>query len=236
LYGEKIRFAVFSVYVLGGWELVPNLDRERNLRAATCFWSIEFNFLFLSSVLRGKLPNCWHEIGASWEGSTFDRFCKGVWIMETHDIFIGTRKDVVITCPECGRKKTADLSNIKYIRKKVRLTCTCGASFSAKFEKRVGYRKTVFIDGYFSAVDPGAPLGRMTIINLSKGGLGFRTIGRCDVKEGDILNVQFNLDNDQRTLIRQSVIVRYVTDDYVGVAFCDLDEGTQKSLGFYLMP
>ena len=156
--------------------------------------------------------------------------------METREIFIGNKRDIVITCLDCGREKKVDLSHIRNTRKKVKVNCVCGSSFSAIFEKRIYYRKMSSLAGSYSTVGTHVRTDPMTVVNLSKGGLGFKTIAEPNVKEGEVLRVDFKLDTEHETPIRKSVIVRYVKDNFVGAAFCNLDENTQKSLGFYLLP
>jgi hypothetical protein len=156
--------------------------------------------------------------------------------METREIFIGNRKEIVLHCRECGREKRVDLSNIENSRKKLRVTCVCGSSYKAVLERRLFYRKMASLFGYFTKVAPDARPDHMTVVNLSRGGLAFKTIGNAKVEEGDLLRIEFNLDTEHRTPIIRNVTVRYVRDNYVGAAFYSLDENTKKSLGFYLLP
>jgi hypothetical protein len=156
--------------------------------------------------------------------------------METREIFVGNKKEIRISCLECGRERLLDLENLINTRKRIRVNCVCGATFKAIFERRMFYRKMASLLGYYSNLDSNDPPDQMTVVNLSRGGLGFRTIGSARLKEGDPLRVEFNLDTEHQTRIIKNVTVRYVSDNYVGAAFSKLDESTQKSLGFYLLP
>ena len=78
--------------------------------------------------------------------------------------------------------------------------------------------------------------GTMTVLDISKGGLKFKLSSAPLFKKGDILEVEFNLDNKNRTLIRKQVFVRNVKDSIVNVEYCSFDtsDSGDKAIGFYL--
>ena len=86
-----------------------------------------------------------------------------------------------------------------------------------------GYLVAVLADGREVAVDFRSTAPAMaTYDNLEKAG------------KLSMESVEFNLDDPQHTLIDKVVIVKNVSDAYVGVAFRER-EGDDPSLGFYLL-
>jgi hypothetical protein len=152
------------------------------------------------------------------------------------EIFIGGKSQIVIMCLKCGREKTLDVSKLKGITKQVKVKCTCGYAFEVVFEKRAYYRKQTRLSGSYAKVGRSGFPDPMTVLNLSKGGLGFESMSNGDTQEGDILRVEFTLDNASRAVIKAEVSVRIVNGRYIGGEFRSLDEYAKRTLGFYLMP
>lgn len=152
-------------------------------------------------------------------------------------VFSYGKSAVAVGCQECGRVKKLKATHLGEIHHIARVKCSCGARFHVFFEKRVSYRKMAHLEGrYAIKPDPDAWLCLLVVENLSRTGIGFKTIGRYDINEGDTLSVQFTLDNADRTTIKSNVVVRSVNGQYIGAEFCSLDDHTKKELGFYLMP
>jgi len=156
--------------------------------------------------------------------------------MTAHKIFLGNKDQVLISCAMCNRAKSVDTSKINNIHKPVLVRCACGHSFSVVFEKRGKYRKTVSFPGSYSKEEISFHQRLMIVRNLSKTGIGFITTFEENISEGDILNVEFTLDNEQKTVVRAKVIVRYVSERYIGAEFSSLNPSQQADLGFYLLP
>jgi len=156
--------------------------------------------------------------------------------VSAQEIFIGGKNQVIIMCLRCGREKTVESSKIMGVSKPVRVKCTCGHAFDVVFEKRSFYRKPTHLPGYYAKVGEMGNLDEMIVVNLSKGGVGLEIVGSKDIREGDVLRVDFKLDNEPRTPIKTDIVVRAVKGQYVGGQFTRLDEHSKTKLGFYLMP
>jgi hypothetical protein len=76
----------------------------------------------------------------------------------------------------------------------------------------------------------------MVIHDLSMGGMRLEPIGRAVFKPGDLLTVDFRLDDENKSTIRTVAIVKSIGERDIGVEFVNPDEHTRKILGFYLMP
>lgn len=80
----------------------------------------------------------------------------------------------------------------------------------------------------------------ITVIDLSKTGVGFllasKNVDYYQIKIGDILRIEFTLDDSKRTVVRTKITVRYASDKRVGAEFFMLDVHAAKQIGFYLIP
>ena len=143
-------------------------------------------------------------------------------------------------CPNCNVTKEADVTKYKKITTAVTLKvkCTCGHKYSVMLERRKFFRKDTNLLGkfWFSPLEGPSQRGMMTVLDISKGGFKLKIATRALFKPGDILELEFNLDNKTQTLIKKQVFVRNVKGNIVNVEFCsfDSDEGGDRAIAFYL--
>lgn len=140
-------------------------------------------------------------------------------------------------CPKCHKAKTVDASRFKSDTRSVRVKvrCPCGNHYVAILEKRRGYRKEVSLPGSYVQYVEGteAYRGAMTVSDISIGGLKLRVTNSDRFSIGDILQLEFRLDDAHRSMLRKKVVVRNIDENYIGTEFA-LTEATDKALGFYL--
>ncbi len=145
---------------------------------------------------------------------------------------------VVIRCDRCQRTKVLDLTPYADIRQplQIKIKCACGHVFSSLIEKRRVYRKAVSLKGSFVHYVNGQPKGKgtMTVVDLSNNGLKLMLPAGETMSVGDMLKVEFHLDDPRRSLITKKLIVRNVQAQMVGTEFFPT-ESPDKSLGFYLL-
>ena len=109
-------------------------------------------------------------------------------------------------------------------------------------EIRKFYRKSTHLSGEYikisNDVSKGLEKGAMTVEDLSRTGLKFRTKMTHNIRVEDMLRVRFILDDTQRSEVNKSAIVKWVTPYSVGAEFVDFDAFNEanRTLGFYLMP
>jgi hypothetical protein len=155
-------------------------------------------------------------------------------------IFIGDKNEVPIVCRQCGAHKTVNESQIKGYGKPLRVKCRCGSIFNVVFEKRTYYRKETDLLGVCYRSGSDEPWSNITVSNLSKTGIGFtldsKGVRDSDIREGNILRIQFTLDDRERSVVRIKVIVRSIGDKRVGGELYQPEQHTMKQLGFYLTP
>jgi hypothetical protein len=158
----------------------------------------------------------------------------------TEKIFVGDNDIATIVCPNCNASKDEDVSKYKGLSKAVRLkvTCGCGTVYSVFLERRHAYRKTTELAGKYAYRPEGARAvaGVMIVMDISRGGVKLFLKTMPDIKVGDKLDVEFYLNDNQRTLIRKEVLVRGVKDALINAEFTSMDtsDPADKALGFYL--
>lgn len=139
-----------------------------------------------------------------------------------------------LTCPECGRKKTLQLSEYKLSKRFTRVKYTCGCSHTdfVVLERRSGREKTTALAGTFTTMDEKECTGKMVIIRLNSTGLTLRTNVDEKLLPGITLSVEFVLDDPKQSVVTKQVQVIAKKGRYVSATF------TQKehfdNLGPYL--
>jgi hypothetical protein len=155
----------------------------------------------------------------------------------TEKVYITRKQMATFICPKCQKSKTVDVSKYASLDKivKVKINCPCGYGYTSILEKRRKYRKETNLAGSFVRLVEGRQVegGLMTVKDLSTSGLKIQVNSEHNCIVGDIVQVEFYLDDNHRTLIRKKVIVRNVVGSNIGTEFAPT-EAIDKALGFYL--
>jgi len=147
--------------------------------------------------------------------------------------YVDVKDQVTVICPECKKKKSINASKFKDSRTALRVKCPCGEEFKCVFEFRKFFRKVVQLPGEYANPKTGES-GRMTVENISLEGIGFSTLDENNIQSGDILAVNFTLDNKQKEEVERTIKVTSVCDRSVGAMYFGITRN--KTVGFYLMP
>ena len=155
----------------------------------------------------------------------------------TEKVYITSKQMATFICPQCKRSKTVSVAQYARMDKVIRVTvrCPCGHAYSTMLEKRKKYRKaTNFPASYIHILD-GKQMARglLTVRDLSAGGMKLKISDSHHLTAGDIIQVEFHLDDANRTLIRKKVIIRNINGELMGTEFAPT-EATDSALGFYL--
>jgi c-di-GMP-binding flagellar brake protein YcgR len=159
------------------------------------------------------------------------------------------------TCPQCGRSKIFDVSAYIKTDKAVRFKCRCACGYKdlVLLERRKYYRKNIGLPGvYFlnkkereksdlSGIDfsycKKGTGKKMEVVNLSRTGLQFRTNGIPEFDLGDVITVEFILDDKNRSLISKKVKIIHINGkDIIGADFFSPDstDSSSTEINFYL--
>src|SRR5215510_4535692 len=162
--------------------------------------------------------------------------------MDIKKIYANEDEKGTLVCEKCGKTRVISLPDFKNISKPLKVKCSCGHLFFVSIEVRKFYRKSIHLNGEYIKISnntaKGIEKGAITVEDLSRTGLGFRTKKPHNIRVADILRVRFTLDNTKCSEVDISAIVRQVTNYFVGAEFVDFDtfNETNRTLGFYLMP
>jgi hypothetical protein len=147
-------------------------------------------------------------------------------------VYVADSNHITITCPKCGLKKNADVTNFKDTHKSLKAKCRCGEVFRVDLEFRKYYRKKVRLHGeYF--VQGKDEKGEINIEDISLGGIRFASLKPHYISRNDTVELKFTLDNPMRTEIHTSVKIKWIIDRNVGGQFFD-PKSLEKDLGIYL--
>ncbi|MBU0682149.1 MAG: PilZ domain-containing protein [Proteobacteria bacterium] len=150
-----------------------------------------------------------------------------------------------IKCPHCQSMKLISVHKFKGLKHSLKVKCTCNNSFSVSLDFRERYRKSTNIDAKYVKFDKdirivkgqAEPNLKCKVADLSLSGLALTIIGSHNLQVGDVLMVEFDLDDKANTHIKRKAIIRVIGQGFVG---CQFDEAGSpaydKALGFYLMP
>ena len=174
--------------------------------------------------------------------------------METKKAFVRPDNTVMVTCPQCQATRTVSLGKLPPGKHLVKIKCVCATVFPVRLEFRKNFRKQTNLPGRYQLLtptgkDPARPetlrgkthygakqeplTNTCTVKNLSLTGAGLVIPGNHALKVGDILGLEFALDDQRGSELNKKVVVRLVTDSFVGCEFIDTRE-YDKALGFYL--
>ncbi len=152
-------------------------------------------------------------------------------------VHISTLVTAVFTCSKCRRTKAVDVSNYIKLEKIVRFNfeCLCGNRYAAILEKRKQHRRETNLHGTFvQFVDEKEVYrGFMTVCDLSLTGMKLKVNVEHCFSIGDLLQLEFQLDDMDRSIINKKVLIRYFNFPFLGTEF-HYKETIDKDLGFYL--
>lgn len=147
----------------------------------------------------------------------------------------------ILKCPKCELSETVSVVKFEESGWILRVICPCGCSFRIIREMRKTHRKDVKLEGLFTsredefdtlAVSSG--WGPMEVTNISKTGLNFETPQARLLQVGEDIQLRFNLDNNNKSLIKKSAKIKSVRKNSVGCQFQNSDK-SDVTLGFYFL-
>ena len=155
-------------------------------------------------------------------------------------VFVTESNMAVFECPQCNKGKSVDVSRYKNIRQVVRIKvkCPCGHTYRVVLERRKHFRKHVNFPGTYTHVLPDyrEDKGGITVKDLSRSGIKIKINVEKDFKIGDILLVEFQLNDKQRSLIKKDAAIKKISNSYLGLEFNSIDSSdpSDKAIGFFM--
>lgn len=159
--------------------------------------------------------------------------------MQVLKVFVRKDNQAMVCCPFCAATKDFSVASFKGKSHTIKLRCVCKRIFQVDLDFRRAYRKNTKLAGYYATLSvEGGRGGRqwqMYVDDLSLNGIGMSTVGPHVLKVGEMLRVEFVLNDLRRTSITKKAIVRRLVGFRVGCEFLDKSE-QDPELGFFLMP
>jgi len=153
-------------------------------------------------------------------------------------VYVTNTNMATFICPQCKKTLTVNVSKYAQMEQtvKVKSKCSCGNKWTSVLEKRKQYRKSVNLPGIYQYIVDGKEKdrGKLTITDISAGGVKLKLDVDRKLKTGHILNLEFKLDDSKQTLMKKTVIIRNASSPYFGAAFKDAGS-YDPVMGFYLM-
>jgi hypothetical protein len=153
-----------------------------------------------------------------------------------HRVFLNDRGEGTFICPVCNKGVIRDLNQFAETSSVVRLKCkcNCGNVYRVLVERRRHFRKPVKLVGRFVfEASQGRPVkGLIKVHDISQSGIRFSVNNIPDFKVGDRLTVEFTLDDEDHSQIREIGTVQRIQTNMVGLAFKSTDH--YGKLGQYL--
>jgi len=156
-------------------------------------------------------------------------------------VFVADDNMAVFECPQCKKAKRVDVSRYNDIQQavKIRVKCSCRHIYNVSLERRKSFRKNANFPGTYTHVLPDyrEDKGGITVKDLSRSGLKIKLNVEKEFKPGDILFVEFQLDDKQRSLIKKDAVIKKISGSYLGLEFKSIDSSdpSDKAIGFYML-
>jgi len=151
--------------------------------------------------------------------------------------YVDEQNQTVFLCPHCGFERKFDASPFRNKKKSLTVKCKCGHATEMEIEFRRQFRKNVELFGS-CLIKKTQKRCEIIVKDLSFQGIGIELLHiykkhMADIEIGDIIEVDFKLDNIKEEQITKRCIVRLKLPNHIGAEF--QDENFSKQLGFYLM-
>jgi hypothetical protein len=152
-------------------------------------------------------------------------------------VFLNNKNEGIFICPVCNNRVERDLSDLFSYASEIRLNCKCkcGNTYKAFVERRKYIRKPVNFTGtYTHKKNNGTSIkDAIRILNISRSGMLFSVSNAPDFKTGDRLVIEFRLNEDVESQIREEGIVKRIQLNKVGLQFTS--EERYGKLGMFLL-
>ena len=149
-------------------------------------------------------------------------------------IHIRDNNAATLVCPACGLVRQIAVPKFRNDRHTLAIRCRCGHVYSVLLDFRRHFRKPTSLAGTYVSRDPAGPGGGVIrILNISRSGVGFTISGRHRIEPGQELQIEFQLSDRNKSVLKKPAVVRTVQDNTVGCEFLCTGE-LDKALGFFL--
>lgn len=154
--------------------------------------------------------------------------------MSRTTVHVRENDTATLICPACGAIKPIATDSFRHGRHTLSVRCRCQHEFTVLLDFRRNYRKQTSLPGTYEIVSEGGVGGGIIHVNnISRGGVGFTVSGIHRIEQDQELQIEFQLNDKNRTVLKKQALVISVRQNTIGCAFkCNVE--MEKALGFYL--
>lgn len=138
-------------------------------------------------------------------------------------------------CPECGQEYQLDALSPGQGHM-VTVGCSCGENFLAVLNARQFERRPVAIRGMYTVMSDSGLGGLVTLRDISEGGVGFTLAAPCELKQGWLITLVFELTGKEKRVIVAKATIRSAQGREVGCAFLNPEQVRQDILAYFQSP
>jgi len=133
-------------------------------------------------------------------------------------VFVTSDLTATISCPNCGKSKTQDVS--KFIKDdaqvNLKCNCKCNHAFPLILDRRRSIRKDKLFDGKIIGLNIKGYIlresskSKIMVKNLSMHGIRITTQEKIPLEEGEKIEIEFQLDDPKKSKILREIIVKRI--------------------------
>ncbi len=159
-------------------------------------------------------------------------------VTEAVRIHLNKLRQGLVTCVHCGVQRTVNMAQYPEYHsgnKSLQVKCNlCKKPFLVRFDLRRYHRVTTHFPGQLVQQQTGSALPPITIASLSVSGVGFHMPIPPDMKLGEKYHITFTLDDEDRSTVSETVIVKCIYGTLIGAEF-DPPDRYHHALDFYVL-
>lgn len=149
-------------------------------------------------------------------------------------VHVRDNNTATLICPACGAVKHFAADRYRHSRHTISVRCRRQQVFSLLLDFRRHYRKQTSLPGAYEILSEGGVGGGIIHIDdISRGGLGFTVSGLHRIEKDQELQVEFQLNDKKKTVLKRRMLVKSVLQNNIGRQFQDNAE-MERALGFFL--
>jgi len=154
--------------------------------------------------------------------------------MNTLTVHVRGDNTATLVCPSCNAVKNFSAAKYRNMRHRLTVRCHCKTSFPVLLNFRRNFRKPTNLPGTYEIISArGCGGGVIQVNNLSRDGAGFTVSGLHRIEPGQVVMIEFHLNDKKQTVLKKEVLVRSVQQNVIGCEFKNSAE-LDKNLGFFL--
>ena len=134
-------------------------------------------------------------------------------------IYVGQDNKAIIVCPHCAEGKKTSVERFRGSKHKFNVKCICKRTYKVFLEFREEVRKETLLRGTCINRSQMGTKSEIIILNISETGLAFSNQDIFTFEEGNDISVEFNLNDEQKTVIKKNAFVRNIRQKRIGCEF-----------------